>query len=204
MDAVNKAGNPAIAGLPKKMNHWQGQWWFLFAVMVANKPAEVTDRKLHMLLDPIKNRGLTPFECIDNMIERGELGDNLRRVASGQYTRIVKAFITAMSYPRHDPRKWSLKDLLDIPGVGPKTARWYYMLAHPEAKVAALDTHVLKFLGDQGHLVPKSTPPEGERYCKLEKIFLDYADRFGMTPRDLDFFVWATYRQGFRLVKKDG
>lgn len=183
------------------------QWWLLFAVMVANKPAEITKRKLDELLGG-KRAEKMPFHEIEHMDAVGKLRQELERVRAGQYTRIYKTFshiVRAVSLNTlpDDPRTWRLEALDHIPGIGPKTARWFYLLCHPEAKVAALDTHVLKFLRDQGNKVPKGTPPAGRRYNLLECEFVMYAERLDMKPRDLDWFVWTTYRNGGRILLED-
>lgn len=172
------------------------QWWFLFAVLVANKSAEQTVRKLDSFLHGVK--GSTPFAKIANIYDDGLLEIQLRDVRSGQYKRITAAFVDVVGrvIPAFgkDPRKWDLQTLESVPGVGPKTARWFYLLCNPEAKVAALDTHLLKFLRDNGIDAPKATPPKGKRYHELEKVFLRYAEKLGIPPRDLDFMIWTIYR----------
>ena len=55
---------------------------------------------------------------------------------------------------------------------------------------------MMKFLKDNGHDAPKSTPAAGSKYRMLEAAFVGFAKRVGMSPRDLDFMVWAVYRNG--------
>jgi len=183
---------------------YNAQWWLLFAIMVANKPAEITARKLNEFLSKYHwSVNSLPFDVVKDFRCRAVMGVCLREARTGQYTRIQRAFeyIAGWRTGGDDPRPWSLEFLEGIPGVGPKTARWFYMLVNPEAKVAALDTHVLKFLKDQGfRTIPKTTPPAGENYVRLEEIFVNIADTMGMTPAQLDFAVWAAYRNGWRIV----
>lgn len=182
------------------------QYWLLFAVMVANKSADQTRDKLLKLLTLPILPDRTPFEKLDSLYRMCKLLWALQQVRSGQYTRICRAFqdirdksiSTATSA---DPRLWSLEELEGIRGIGPKTARWFYLLVHPTAKVAALDTHVLKFLRDQGESnVPKSTPPKGNVYKSLEARFLAWADKLGLPPRDMDFMVWTIYRNKGKIT----
>ena len=177
------------------------QWWLIFAIMVANKPAEITERKVNSLLgmDPYDS-GFMPFDVLQDYASMGKLRRQLEEVASGQYTRIERALQHAIRHPS-DPRHWSFEELESIPGVGPKTARWYWLLLYPDAPMAALDTHVLKYLRDNGHPdAPKNTPAYGRKYRELEKTFVSHARRLGLSPRDLDYFVWATYRAGGNIT----
>lgn len=178
------------------------QWWLLLAVMVANKPADVSERKLIKFL-ATGEIPATPFEVLHGMIGAGVLRARLEQVKSGQYNRIERAFraIDKWSESFPDPRTWTLGGLEGIPGIGPKTARWFYLLVNPKAQVAALDTHILKFLRDQGDpSVPKNTPPKGNVYKTLEAKFLQWADKLGLQPRDMDFMVWTVYRNKGRIT----
>lgn len=185
------------------------QWWLLYAVMVANKPADQTETKLTHVLASAGAAIQTPFERIRTMAGRGDLGDVIRHERTGQYTRIEAAFRdVAIKLPPvagDDPRNWSLETIQSIPGVGPKTARWYWLLLYPEAPVAALDTHVLKFLRDNGSPdAPRATPPAGRRYRMLERTFVTLAHEIGTTPRELDYFAWAVYRNGGQILLSGG
>lgn len=183
------------------------QWWLLYAILVANKPAEITRTKLDALL---RRTGAEPypFHEIEFLISVGRLGDTLRKVRTGQYTRIEAAFrdvvVKLPPVAGDDPRNWSLETLETIPGVGPKTARWFYLLINPDAPVAALDTHVLKFLSDNGvDGVPRATPARGRKYKRLESEFVEHARRLGLSSRDLDFFAWSIYRNGGHIYTGD-
>lgn len=161
-------------------NFWYGnardsvesaQWWMLFAIMVANKPAERTRDKLMLFLDMGDTPVTEPFEVL-NLVD---IGKKVRATRCGQYRRIISAFAYIRDMTEYDPRAWDLDTLEAIPGVGPKTARWFYQLVNPEAPVAALDTHVLKFLRDLGHDAPKVTPAKGRTYRRLEMAFVNAA-----------------------------
>lgn len=183
------------------------QWWMLYAIMVANKSAEQTEAKLIEFLAGAGAAIRTPFERVEKMVDTYCLDRNLRWAKTGQYTRIEAAFRNvACKLPQvagDDPREWTLDTIESVPGIGPKTARWFYLLAHPGACVAALDTHVLKFLRDQGHEVPKATPPAGATYRRLEEAFLAECERLQMRPRDLDWTVWSVYRAGGHIFTMD-
>lgn len=180
------------------------QWWLLFAIMVANKSAEQTTKKLNKFLMTGVNMNKSAFEMVTAYDQERVLDSALRTAKTGQYTRIAAAFrdVTVKLPPAvgDDPRSWSLATLETVSGIGPKTARWFYLLINPGARVAALDTHVLKFLRDNGADAPKITPPAGRKYYILERAFVEYAERLDVMPRDLDFFVWTVYRNGGHIT----
>lgn len=71
-----------------------------------------------------------------------------------------------------------------------KTSRFFVMHTRRNAtEYACLDTHILRWLGNKGHEVPKTTP-SGQKYLDLEKLFLDYANDMGMMPATLDLQIW--------------
>lgn len=91
-------------------------------------------------------------------------------------------------------RTCSTDDLEGIWGIGPKTARCFILHTRENARVAGLDTHVLKFLNDQGIPAPKHTPT-GNKYKLLEQEFLKLCDNAGKTPAVYDLEIWNKYRK---------
>lgn len=92
-----------------------------------------------------------------------------------------------------DLKTSGIERLEKIHGVGPKTSRFFILHTRKNAKVACLDTHILKYLGSLGHQVPRHTPQSKTRYKELENIFLDKADELKMTPAELDIQIWKQY-----------
>jgi thermostable 8-oxoguanine DNA glycosylase len=89
----------------------------------------------------------------------------------------------------HQLRSVPVNILECVKDIGMKTARFFVMHSRPNQQVACLDTHILKWLGEQGHEVPTRTP-RGQKYLDLEKIFLDYCNKMGKTPAQLDLEIW--------------
>jgi hypothetical protein len=116
----------------------------------------------------------------------------LRAARTGNYRKLSRA-LPELARSGLDLRRCSVADLEALYGVGPKTARYFILHTRPDARVAALDTHVLKYLSTLGHEVPKSTPSSGRRYAELEKAFLAEADSLGLSPAHLDLLVWTSY-----------
>jgi len=196
---------------PAATSIYAAQWWLFYGVVVSNKTAEFAQQRMEALF-PMRPGGswqTSPFNQV-----RDRMGMHTRRdlmmqwvalAKTGQYNRVEAAFrgiVKMADVSNDDPRAWDLDWLEEIPGIGPKTARWFFGLCHAEARVAAIDTHVLKFLADNG--VPsarrKGTPPAGAIYRKLEAAFLARADSLGLRPTDLDTVVWAVYRNGGKIL----
>jgi thermostable 8-oxoguanine DNA glycosylase len=75
-----------------------------------------------------------------------------------------------------------------------KTSRCFILHTRKNARVAGLDTHMLKFLRSKGHFdAPKSTPSNEKNYDRFEKLVLKYADEAGKTPAEFDLDVWNSY-----------
>lgn len=179
----------------------EGKWtqdrleeWILFGICVANKPADPTAVKVDALLNPpgvIFGPSITPFGKVRILIHEGKLGNELRRLRFGQYTRIERAFREVVEKIK-EPLRTSVAELETVNGIGPKTARMVMLYFKPETACVPLDTHILKWLRAQGHDAPVGTP-SGKRYLDLEKIFVAEAKKRRMTVKDLDTKVWKMY-----------
>lgn len=168
--------------------------FMLFAIVVAGKKSAQQVRKLSSFLALVrfnpKFMGMTPLDYVRYLDAGGVLESELELVKMGQYTRIGQAF-RSLAASGLDLRACSVADLEALPGIGPKTARFFVLHTRENARVAALDTHVLKWLRSLGHSTPKQTPPKAKAYAKLESVFLDEADRRGIHPAHLDLSVWS-------------
>ena len=69
-----------------------------------------------------------------------------------------------------------------------KTSHLYAMTVDHRVRLAAIDTHVLKFLGEDFRKQPSK-----KKYLELEQRFLAEADKRGITPFELDQIVWHEY-----------
>jgi hypothetical protein len=163
--------------------------FWVFSACVAGKTARTQARLLEKFLDSLPHAE-SPFGRIRLAIRDGVFEDKLRDSRLGQYGRIGRYIRESLDL---DLSKASVAELEKIHGCGPKTARMFVMHSRKNQRVAALDTHVLKLLRDEGHAVPKATPAAGPTYQRLEKIFLDLADKSGMSVADYDLKVWRYY-----------
>jgi len=168
--------------------------FLMFAILVAGKGAEQQARKLEAFLKHCDwhNNG-EPFEHIKSLIRHDMLDTQMKKFKLGQYKRIGNAFKGILQFKRM-LRIVTIEQLESIKGIGSKTARFFILHSRPDQKVAVLDTHILKWLREQGYSAPKQTPTK-KRYAILESIFLTEAWKREMNPADLDLMIWKSFSQ---------
>lgn len=168
------------------------EFW-LFCLFVRGKNADVQARKLQEFIEVLG--GIETF--IHHKRER--VDETLRLVRSGQYESLVGAImgtIDAMRKRYSFLREATVAELEAIPGVGPKTSRFFVLHSRPKVRVAVLDTHILNYMNHGMDMdVPRSTPPSGERYKELEEAFLLQADYEGVDPAAFDLAIWRASRE---------
>jgi thermostable 8-oxoguanine DNA glycosylase len=169
--------------------------WLMFCIMVAGKSAKTTVATLQRFIS----------EAFDDndpyyLVRRGGLRAALERARTGQYGRLEKAFsYLAEHFTADKLRIATVEELELVPGIGPKTARFFLLSTRQGVRYAALDTHLLKWLRTEearpyldaenlGALhVPKSTPTSKAKYAALERCVLRAAEDKGMTPAAFDY-----------------
>ncbi len=87
----------------------------------------------------------------------------------------------------------SIDELESVWGMGSKTARCFLIHTRKNQRLAGLDRHVLRFLQELGHKIPKNSPNK-KQYRELEKIFIKIADSLNKTPSELDLEIWKSKR----------
>jgi len=163
------------------------QEFALFCISVAGKQASSTAKRLEKLLNC--SDGNFPFEKIKNLISKNRLEIELRNCSFGQYSKLIKAF-RGLVETNLDLKTCTIDDLEKIHGIGAKTSRYLLLHSRPNMEIACLDTHILRYLKQLGHNVPKSTPT-GSRYKKIERIFLEHARELKKDPAELDLEIWS-------------
>lgn len=167
----------------------------LFCIAVAGKNAITTSHNLERLLTWGRHvfQVQTPFEVVRAAEEKEGIVNVMKAMHFGCYNVKGKGFLQAAN-SGHDLRVCTVADLEGIHGVGMKTARFFILHTRKNARVACLDTHVLKWLAYYtGYDVPGSTPPR-KKYLELEQVFLKIADVMGISPADLDLKIWNKQR----------
>jgi N-glycosylase/DNA lyase len=79
--------------------------------------------------------------------------------------------------------------LLELPGIGPKTAGWIVRNYLGSGEVAVIDIHVLRAGIEAAVFDPSWTP--ARQYDLLEALFLAWARYGAVSAADLDAVVWA-------------
>lgn len=163
------------------------QWRLLFSVIVAGKSEKFARLVMWKLFEVTSQK--TPFETIREIdARRGRLGRVLRKARSGNYHKLEISF-RALATSNINLETCTAPELEAFHGIGPKTARFFLLWTRPGARLAALDTHVLKWLRFVGYNAPKSTPPP-ILYAELEAAFIAEADKRCVSPRILDAAIW--------------
>jgi thermostable 8-oxoguanine DNA glycosylase len=178
----------------------EAEEFLLFCTAVAGKQASGTAKRLERFLN--RAEGTTPFDKIRNLISKKRLEMEMRNCSFGQYSKLVKAY-TQLVESNINLLTCTSDDLEQIHGIGPKTARYFILHSRPNANVACLDVHLLRYLKSLGHRVPKATPT-GSRYKKIERIYLQHAKELGKDPAELDLEIWSKLTRSLPQNIKQG
>lgn len=88
----------------------------------------------------------------------------------------------------------ALRDLLlELPGIGPKTASWVVRNHRASNAVAIIDVHILR-AGRHVGLFPVSWQPQ-RHYFQLEEAFLEFAAALDVRASLLDALIWDYMRR---------
>ena len=166
----------------------------VFAVCVAGKKAQQTADKVNEHFRDVQTptKQLTPFETIKSLIGANIFGGYLQHARFGQYKRIYRA-LRDLAESSIDLKTCTVEDLEAIHGIGPKTSRFIIMHSRPNQRLATLDTHILRWMRDQGIETPKATPQSKKLYKELEEKFLTLCDKCAILPSQLDLKIWKQY-----------
>lgn len=164
--------------------------FWTFCVIVAGKNSDWAARKVGDLYTQARREECTPFDYL--RLHRYALHNMLVANRVGQYGRIERALLASLDL---DLRWASVDQLMAVPGVGPKTARFFILHTRPNAQLAVLDTHILRWLREEHGCkdAPKATPPAGQKYEFWEGMALEFfRDVYpGLTPAQADLMVWT-------------
>ena len=176
---------------------WKLEEFLLHAIAVAGKNSSTTNAALQRFYKQAP-KSCGPFNKIRYLDARKRLIDALRAARLGNYGKNERAFREAAESDI-DLTSCTIGDLENIHGVGPKSSR-YFLLHSRGGEFAALDTHVLKWLREQGYDAPKTTPT-GRKYKELEAIFIKEARKLGKPPAQLDREIWNSHSRSADLSR---
>lgn len=161
----------------------------IYSVIVAGKSAKFADGAMDRLFCLPQN-GQSYFSQIVAWIALGGLGTVLRLARTGNYGKLERC-LRELVKDCPDLKTCSPWALEKIHGIGPKTSRFFILWTRPNALHAALDVHILRWLGKMGYSVPRSTPQSTKKYIEIERWFLHEAGKRGVTARELDHAIWV-------------
>lgn len=169
----------------------------IYSIIVAGKSAEFARASIQRLFQHVGTYNLRT--SITHWIHEGVLRMNLEHGRTGNYTKLERA-IRYIIETALDPVHCTLSDLEAVPGIGPKTARFFLLWTRPrESHYAALDVHVLRWLRERGYDAPRQTPANRKKYAELEAAFLTEAKKRNMTPAQLDAEIWEAGQRAYAL-----
>lgn len=163
----------------------------LFWICAAGKKATTVARGLDNMLshgEKIFNVS-EPFSIVRSF--GSQLSSFMKFFGIGCYNNKSRSMLD-IAQRNLDLRSCTVSDLESVYGIGPKTARCFLLHSRKNARFAGLDTHVLKYMRDNGVKVPKTTP-SGKKYLDLEIKFLEMADKSGKTIAEFDLEIWRKY-----------
>lgn len=159
--------------------------FWLFCLFVAGKRADVQAKKLAMF-----EKRLPLVELPGASMK--QIGSALRDVKSGKYRLLARGIYETSDQLRFDSQ-WlkhaCVLALEDVCGAGPKTARFFLVHSRRKQHYAVLDTHVIRWLSENGVKVPLRAPSKKE-YAELEKKALKLFEKWGFDPAVADIQIW--------------
>jgi thermostable 8-oxoguanine DNA glycosylase len=167
--------------------------FLLFSIAVAGHNAIGTAAAVERFIKGLTKPGNDSlFDLIATFASQygmDQLAASIQRAGLGCYSQRARSFLE-LAKAGLDLRACQPSELETVFGIGKKTSRFFVMYTRPAASQwAVLDVHILRWLQEQGHDVP-STTPRGKRYDEIEGIFLEEARQRGLTTLELDKQIW--------------
>jgi thermostable 8-oxoguanine DNA glycosylase len=167
------------------------QTFWIFCICVAGKNSDQTACKVGQMLKRCLLTHETPFAWLKE--NEHAIHNVLVANRIGQYIRVERAIKESLHL---NLATATLEELEAVYGVGPKSARFFLLHTRPNQECAVLDTHILTWLRGlmPSQTVPKATPPAGEKYRHLERLFLSLAKGLypGLSIAEIDLLIWST------------
>lgn len=170
------------------------QEFILFCINVAGKKSSIEAPKLEVFIERAKNitKETSPFNCIKKLIKLGRLNEIMHWAKLSPYAQRYNSYVAVSKIK--DLQSVSLSRLLEVAGIGLKTARFFLSHSREDFDEPMLDTHILRYLRDQGYTdAPKSTPSSENTYLYFANIFKNIARQLGKSVTDLDLEIWKQY-----------
>jgi hypothetical protein len=173
---------------------YQLQEFILFGINVAGKKSSIEAPKLEVFIERAKNitKETLPFNCIRKLIELGRLQEIMHWAKLSPYKQRYNSYVAVSKI--QGLQTVTLNKLLEVAGIGLKTARFFLSHSREDFDEPMLDTHILRYLRDQGYKdAPKSTPSSLPIYSYYANAFKMLARTLGKSVTDLDLEIWKKY-----------
>ena len=128
--------------------------------------------------------------------EADGLKQHLCKYKIAPYGQRYNSFVDAVTLLPDNLSEVTIDDLQKVRGISTKTSRFFLTHSREDFNEPVLDTHILRFLKDEGHEVPYSTPQNPKVYARIAKIFSAIAEAENKSVTDLDLEVWTQYSYG--------
>lgn len=163
----------------------------LFGIFVAGKSSTTTAKGLDNLLyfapiNPFKNPA-------QNLVDMGEerFKWTCKQAGLGCYSQRWNSIVSLAEWLKiHRLRDASLDQILEIKGVGNKTARFFILFSRPYARFAAVDTHILKQI-NKIYETNLTLTGGNKHYKMLEQLWIDHVEI--QEPSGDDFYARADF-----------
>lgn len=137
--------------------------FMLFSIAVAGHNADTTARLVNKFIEDANG---DPFTYLRSSYR--DIDSILLHYRLGPYGQNVSALHGVFNL---NLRTCTLRDLLEINGIGHKTARMFLLHSRPNEEHIVLDVHVLSYLRKVLRMknIPEKTPPKlSQRYLDIE------------------------------------
>lgn len=167
----------------------------LFSLLVAGKNALTTAKGLDRFFQR-SHIGLDEFQPFNSLrsFTQNYIEAMLYSSGIGCYKSKAKG-VHQLVHSNLDLRTCTTDDLEKIHGIGLKTSRMFILHSRLDAEVACLDVHILRYMADLNHDVPKTTPSSKKQYLKIQDRFLTLARGSGLSVAEFDLQIWNNYRK---------
>lgn len=182
------------------------QEFLIFCICVAGKTARVVKRSLQNfwseVVPRVRGEGKTPFCVINRWISlyaspayaETALAKKLQECGIGCHKLKARGIIAAARAKDLNLREAPPEELEKLPGIGPKTSRFFILHSRDDAQVACLDVHILRWMRLVRRLknIPKQTPQNRKTYRAIEERFLRLVPK-GKSVAEFDLELWMEY-----------
>ena len=171
--------------------------FLLFCIAVAGKTAKQISSALENFIFCGKieyGSSFSPFQIIRQKYKDNTLLDAVKESKLGKHSLLTESF-GILAFANLNLKTCSIQELEAIPGIGPKTSRFFLVHSRKDANYAILDTHILRYMREKLSIsTPKNTPTK-KKYQELERRFLDFVKQHPSKKSiaELDLKIWSLY-----------